>query len=338
VRPPGGVSGVARPAALLLLAAVCLAAAGWGLWLHLPRDSQGAPRDFAVGEGESGGAVLRRLADAGLIGRWEPLLLYARLTGADRRIHPGAYELSPASAPIALLGKLVAGEVRLTRVTIPEGFVAAAVLERLSQSLGIPVADFEAAAADSAWRRGVRLPPGSLEGYLFPETYFFDPAVGPERILAELIGAAWAFFDQERRARAAALGFSPHEVLTLASIIEAETALPEERARISAVYHNRLRRGQLLQADPTVAYGLGRPGRLLLLEDLQAPSPYNTYLHAGLPPGPICSPGRACIDAALWPLESCRDLYFVARGDGSHVFSESLAAHERAKAAVRRQR
>jgi len=147
-----------------------------------------------------------------------------------------------------------------------------------------------------------------------------------------------ARFDEPRRARAAELGMSLHDVLTLASIIELEAAVPEERERIAAVYHNRLRQGLLLQADPTAAYAAGVPGQRLSQRDLALDSPFNTYVHPGLPPGPICSPGLASIDAALWPLIGCGDLYFVARGDGTHVFSRTLEQHNRARAELDRAR
>jgi UPF0755 protein len=214
---------------------------------------------------------------------------------------------------------------------LPEGITQRQALDRLAEGLSIPLGDLEAAASDTAWLRQMGVPGPSLEGYVFPETYFFDRGTAARRALERMVQTGAARFDAPRRARAAQLGMTRHQVLTLASIVEAESAIPEERRRVSAVYHNRLRLGWPLQADPTVAYAVEKIGSQLSTLDLQAQSAFNTYLNAGLPPGPICSPGMVSIDAALWPLEACGDLYFVARGDGAHIFSQTLEQHNAAR-------
>lgn len=325
----------AGPALGLLLLALLLASAAS---LFLPLDPQAGPRQFRVEPGLSFGAIEARLVEGHFLAVRGPLRLWARLTGRDRQIRPGTYELSAAQSPRDLLRTLASGRVVLRRVTIPEGFALAAILARISEEMGLPLEETRAEASDSAWVRSLALPGPGLEGYLFPETYLFDPVVGVQAVLTEMTKTMLARFDEPRRARAAELGMSLHDVLTLASIIELEAAVPEERERIAAVYHNRLRQGLLLQADPTAAYAAGVPGQRLSQRDLALDSPFNTYVHPGLPPGPICSPGLASIDAALWPLIGCGDLYFVARGDGTHVFSRTLEQHNRARAELDRAR
>jgi UPF0755 protein len=194
-----------------------------------------------------------------------------------------------------------------------------------------------AAITDPEVRRRREIPAPSLEGYLFPDTYRVPWGAGAPDIVRQMLSrtdeAFAAYLD-----RCAAMGWTPHEVLTMASIIEAEARVGEERSLISAVYHNRLRRGMRLEADPTVAYAMGGYRGRLLYRDLEIDSPYNTYRNGGLPPGPICSPGAASIRAALYPDPDSDALYFVARGDGSHVFSRTLEEHERAVRAARRAR
>ena len=163
------------------------------------------------------------------------------------------------------------------------------------------------------------------------------PDMTVDDILRQLTSRYLLTMTAEYRERAEALGFSVHEIVTLASIIEQEAMVDDERDVISGVFHNRLRKGMRLEADPTVQYGLGRPDMRLYEKHLSQPSPYNTYLHAGLPPGPICSPGEASIHAALYPKDVAY-LFFVARGDGRHIFSVTNREHNQARARVRRQR
>jgi UPF0755 protein len=183
-------------------------------------------------------------------------------------------------------------------------------------------------------------PPGAtLEGYLFPETYAFLPTTPPTVIVHTMVlQTKKVLAEQLAKGGPIAVELSPHEILTLASIVEAEAERPEERARIAAVYLNRLRRHMLLQADPTVQYALGGHRARVFYSDLRVQSPYNTYLNPGLPPGPIGNPGRASIEAVLNPTPGSRELFFVARGDGTHIFSETGEQHEEAVARMRAQR
>ena len=237
-----------------------------------------------------------------------------------------------------ILRVLVEGRTRRLFVTIPEGWLLARILPRLAEALRVPESELVAAASDPALARSLGIPAQGLEGYLFPETYAFEYGMPVRDALVHMARMCLDRFDENRRQRAAELGLSLHEVLTLASIVQAEAARVEEMPRIAAVYHNRLRQHRRLEADPTAAYAGGRTGQRLLERDLLVESPYNTYRHAGLPPGPICSPGLASIDAVLHPLAGCEDLYFVARGDGTHIFSRTLAAHNRAREMIRRSR
>jgi UPF0755 protein len=238
--------------------------------------------------------------------------------------------------PAEILQTLVEGPRLLQRVTLPEGLPLREALGILSDSLEIPAVAIQRVSRDTAWLDSLDLPVPSLEGYLYPETYHFDPGTSERVVIEHLVRSALDYFTPDRIQRAKNLGMSIHEVMTLASIVEAEAKVPEERSRISAVFHRRLERGIPLQADPTVQYAVGKMGEPLMTEDLSFPSPYNTYLIQGLPPGPINSPGAASLEAALWPLESCDDLYFVARPDGSHIFSRTLRQHEAARQTVRR--
>jgi UPF0755 protein len=176
----------------------------------------------------------------------------------------------------------------------------------------------------------------SLEGYLFPDTYFVDANSGAEDLIRRMVGQCLQVVAQLALQREPPFDYSIHELLTLASIVEAEVMIDSERPRVAAVFLNRLKIGWKLQADPTVRYALDKYGVKLTLDDLEVESDYNTYLHHGLPPGPICNPGEASIRAVFEPLEECQDLFFVATGMGDHIFSRTEAEHLRARALVKR--
>jgi UPF0755 protein len=339
---------VAREAAPLrraLLAAGSIAAVavagGCGfslLRLWTPADPSGAERSFQVSDGESLAAVVRALDEAALLPDPWPLgehvlLGWARVRGVDRAVKSGEYELSARMRPVEILSKLVAGEVKTYAVTLPEGLRLDEIAARL-EAAGIVEASAllaQATSSDVARALGVAAP--SLEGYLHPETYRFPRRAKPEDVLRELVAQSSAQWGAADDARARELGLTRHQAITLASIVEKETGLVEERPLISAVFHNRLRLGMRLQSDPTVIYGVyatrGSFDGNLRREDLERDTPWNTYTRAGLPPGPISSAGREALRAVLEPAP-VPYLYFVARNDGSHVFSATLEEHVRA--------
>lgn len=280
--------------------------------------------------------IARELAARGVIKSPFAFGLLARITGVDRGLKAGQYRIHRGESVLAILRQLARGMSGEDLVTIPEGLAVRDIARLLEEGLGVPPDSFYAACADTALLRELGVPAPTPEGYLFPSSYAFLPGTPAAAILRRMAGETRRVLEEELAAGSpVAHELTPHEILTLASIVEAEAARPEERQRIAAVYLNRLRKGMRLQADPTVAYALGGYRERLYYTDLGVESPYNTYRNAGLPPGPIGNPGRASIHAVLSPSPSSRDLFFVARGDGTHVFSETGEAHEAARLAIR---
>ncbi|MFH1681761.1 MAG: endolytic transglycosylase MltG [Candidatus Eisenbacteria bacterium] len=273
------------------------------------------------------GEILRR---EGILEETRWLSLVGRIGGAHRRVQAGVYRIVPGTPGGRVLRLLQRGSNEVIRVTIPEGLRLEEVARILFSELAIREEEVLRIATDSAFARSLGAPGPTLEGYLFPDTYFFFPTEQAEQVLGRMVEAFRDRFSTAEKARAAELGLLPREAVTLASIVESEAVLPEEQPRIAAVYHNRLRIGWRLQADPTVQYALGTR-EPPLLADLEVESPYNTYRNPGLPPGPICSPGESSIRAALYPTEGSEDLFFVAAGEGGrHVFSRTAEEHGRA--------
>lgn len=287
-----------------------------------------------VEQGDSMTRVVQKLKEARLIEGGTGLLTLARILGKDRHIQAGRYDFEKGIRLYSVLRKLTGGGVTLKEVTIPEGLNLRQIAGILSRELDIDSLEFVSLVADSQFSRSLGFPASNLEGYLFPDTYKFSWGISPETAARILVDQFWKIFTDSLRRRANEIDFSLKEVVTLASMIEAEARDGDEREMISAVYHNRLKRGMLLQCDPTVIYALPELNRPLLLEDLEVDSPYNTYKYAGLPPGPICSPGKASILAAIYPAP-VNYLYFVARGDGTHVFSSTLREHNNAKIKIK---
>jgi UPF0755 protein len=319
--------GAGATGALLVVAWV-----GLGVGPALP--SGGAT--VVIREGDGVAAIARRLEAAGIVRSALALRARARITGADRTLQPGTYHFATAVDPGTVLRRLAAGEDPVT-MTVPEGLTVREVAALLAaRGLG-DAEELRCLAADPAFLLSAGVPGPQLEGYLFPDTYRFAPSADPRTILATMVRRFHERFDAERWRRAAARGLGVNQVLTLASIVEKETGRADERPLIAAVFANRLRIGMPLQSDPTVIYGLPRFDGDLTRADLAHPSPYNTYVFGGLPPGPIANPGLAAIDAALAPADSSA-LYFVSRNDGSHEFSTTLAEHNRAVARYQRGR
>ena len=237
--------------------------------------------------------------------------------------------ISPAMSPIEIIEKLVSGQVITYCVTFPEGLTIPEMAARWDAS-GHGSAESFRHAVSTYRHPDLPYPPTGWEGYLFPETYCFTKGYRAEQLVESMVGHLEKCLKPEWMAAARERNLDMHQVITLASLIEKETSLPEERPLISAVFHNRLKNGMLLQCDPTVIYALGEryTGRLLT-KHLETDMPYNTYIHPGLPPGPIGAPGKESLEAACFPADADY-LYFVADSAGGHVFSRTLAEHNRA--------
>jgi len=342
VRRRGAAAGWQR---IVVGAAACLVLIGGGsalLRLAAPVETPGGlPEDgetvvFTVAPGATFGQITDTLVARGLIRR--PLLFraYGRLRGDERNVRAGTYALDAGTGWPRLLDALVEGRVRMVAVTIPEGFTLPRIATRIAGITELPADTVRVRLGGEDAHTRWNLPGPGLEGYLFPDTYLFAGGVPLDAVVNAMSERYRSYWTPERQARAAELGLLEREVVTLASIIQAEARASGEMPAISAVYHNRLRLGMLLQADPTVLYALGghRPRLLFAAMDSVAGHPYNTYTQPGLPPGPICAPGARALDAALRPSDTDY-LYFVAGSDYRHVFSRSLAEHN---AAVRRVR
>ena len=279
------------------------------------------------------GATMRIAADslesAGVIGSARAFSFYARLRNRDRRIKAGTYILDRRASWDDIITALEEGRGIVFTVTIPEGWDLKTMVPVISRVMKVPEAELDSAARDTALIRRLGIPTASLEGYLFPETYLLPEGSAPLPIVRRLVSEFERRWKPEWNAQLEKLGMTRHQVITLASIIEKEARVATERPIISAVYHNRLKRGMLLQADPTVLYALGRHESRVLYRHLELKSPYNTYRNVGLPPGPIASPGSASIEAALFPAD-VPYLYFVAHPDGHHEFRTTLREHNEA--------
>lgn len=256
--------------------------------------------------------------------------ILARLKGADRSAQAGIYELRHGETASALLRILTEGRGKLVRFTAPEGETLRGVAELAEAQLGIPADSFLAATRDTARLRAAGAEGPSYEGWLHPDTYLVPLTIVPEDLVDLMVRQAVSLWTPEREARRDSMKLTRLEVLTLASIVEGEALVDDERPVIAGVYLNRLRLRMALQADPTVQYGMelatGTRKTRLLIKDYKFPSPYNTYLHPGLPPGPINSPGTASIDAVLNPA-SVPYLFFVAGPDRRHIFSRTYREH-----------
>lgn len=299
-------------------------------------EPRGEPVTLTVPPGADLDAVTDTLEARGVIGRPFFFRAYARIRGADTEIRAGDYAFRRGESFRRIVDDFTAGRVLTERLTIPEGFTLASMAPRMAAISGAPEDSVRAALeADSAHLRYAVPGPG-LEGYLFPDTYRFAAGSRVERIVEVMTDRYRSYWTPERRARLDSLGLSEGELVTLASIVQAEARRLDEMPLIAGVYWNRLRRGHPLQADPTVLYALGGPRERLLYAaiDSVADSPYNTYARAGLPPGPIGAPGAQALDASLRP-EDTDFFYFVARPTGEHIFTRTLAAHNRAKAQAR---
>jgi len=295
----------------MLLAVLLAGASALLFW-----PGRGAPVQIDVSEGTNAHAIARRLIDADLVQSRYPVLFWVKVRQASQKIHVGRYRIPKGRSAYWIVDDLMQGRTEKLRVVIPEGWASWQIAERLEASGICPAAPF----LDLVKKK-------KLEGVLFPATYDFEAGLSPETVVSRLSGRFEQIWTSAMDARAKEIGMTRNEVVTMASIVEREVRVRDEGPMISAAYHNRLRRGMKLDADPTVQYALGHwKTRLTYADYRNTNSPYNTYLHPGLPPAPICSPGLESLNAALWPAKSDA-LFFVAQDDGRHSFSATYREH-----------
>lgn len=280
-------------------------------------------------------AIASHLADSEVIRSPLGFVVLALVRGSGGRLRAGEYEIARGATTSAVLALLESGRVKQHLLLHAEGATVAELARELAREGLASPAEIERLARDPELLRSLGVEAPSLEGYLFPDTYQMVRGMRPEEILARMVQRLRAKLAPDLLARAAARGLTMHQLLTFASIVEREAVVPDEQRLISAVFWNRLRLGMPLQADPTVQYAVGKERRALTRADLQADSPYNTYRHAGLPPGPIASPGLAALEAVLDPAP-VKYLYFVAKDDRRHHFSSTVEQHNAAVARWRR--
>lgn len=317
-----------------IVLALALTAVGVRTYLHsegtrLPGTGSGPPTIVYIKPKTGVQEIARTLREAGVIqSRWAFLAL-AYLQGSLTRLHAGEYEFSRGMSLLAILRKLEAGRVVTHQVTIPEGFTAQDIARLLAGERLVDADRFMALVKDPEFGESLGVGGDTLEGYLFPDTYRLTRGMGEEEIIRIMAARFQQAIPQDFERQAERLGLDGHSVVTLASLIEKEVTLDRERPLVAAVFYNRLRRNMPLQSDPTAVYGAPGPRRRITSLDLRRKSPYNTYLKAGLPPGPIANPGLASLMAALNPAR-VNFLYFVAKNDGSHFFSRTLEQHAQA--------
>jgi peptidoglycan lytic transglycosylase G len=285
--------------------------------------------EVRVEQGDSLATVVRKLREQKIISNGLFFSLWARLSGAEKKIHQGLYRFEGSVSPREVLERLVMGKGIFQTVTIPEGLTVKEIAELLEKMQIANKDKFLVAANDANFLATLGLQDKGIEGYLFPSTYYFIPATSEHEIILTMAEQFRKVSQPILAQRAGATELTTHEILTLASMIEKETGVEAERPLVSAVFYNRLRHQMPLQSDPTVIYGLKDFNGNLTRKDLNDPNPYNTYRIAALPPGPICNPSLSSIRAALHPA-AVPYLYFVSKNDGTHLFSETIEAHNHA--------
>jgi UPF0755 protein len=323
---------------LLALALILLIAAAAGFWWMRSVSNRAVAhaspdRIITIEPGIGSAGVIAKLTEAGIVYHPGALRIYLKLTGRGSGLRAGDYRFPSPISPMQAIDRIRRGEVFLERVTIPEGYNRFDIADTLASKTGIATPDVFLHLMDDA-RPLAKFDPAArnLEGYLFPDTYNYNTKTTPQELVHTMVNRFTEVFTPEWGQRANQLHLTIHQVITLASIIEKEAKIPEERPHMASVFFNRLRIGMPLASDPTFIYAAilandydGNPNQP---RHRQRRSLYNTYLNTGLPPGPIASPGRASIEAVLNPDQS-DDLYFVVNTrDGRHKFSRTAAEHE----------
>ncbi|CUU03700.1 MAG: endolytic transglycosylase MltG [Fimbriimonadales bacterium] len=325
--------------ALLLLGLMLGAAVGWFYWQARPVSQRFAPQLIRLREPTPAEALAERLARRRLVRNPSLLAWWLRVRGKPL-LTPGDYEFSPNQSMLEIADILLHERFTRNWVTIPEGWTIQRIAERLEERGIADAESFLNLCRQPQLCKEVGLPEPPinwLEGYLFPSTYRLPPGSGAETALKTMLRATYQSVYLPHKDEMARQGLNLHELLTLASMVEKEVMMDDERPKVASVIFNRLRRNMPLQIDATVLYGMGIWKERVLYRDLEHDSPYNTYRRRGLPPGPICNPGMASIRAVLAPAQTDY-LFYVARGDGYHHFSRTYEEHRQAIRAIRAQK
>jgi UPF0755 protein len=325
-----------KRALLIVFSLLVVFAGAFGVWLLVGAEQpykgyEGVEQFVEIPPGAGPASIGRRLTQGGVVRDQLTFRMVLAKSGQARRLQAGEYRFERPMTTREVIDKIARGDVFLRPVTFREGLTVRQMAEIYERDGGGSKAEFVKAAQNAALIRDLDAAAPDLEGYLFPDTYALPRRTTAEQLVQRMVTAFRDVITSDVVQRAATRGLSVRELMTLASLVEKETAKPGERPLVAAVYLNRLKIGMGMQCDPTVIYALERVGKYtgnLTREDLRFDSPYNTYRYAGLPPGPIAAPGRASIEAAASPAD-VPYLYFVSRNDGSHAFSATLEEHNR---------
>lgn len=294
----------------------------------IPNGSDRTPRSFVVKKGTKLEMIGRSLKEADFV-RSKYLFLLAALLVHKGKVVAGEYELAKTMSILDIVRKMAAGERKMYTLRIVEGYNLFTIGDAVQKAGILDASSFLRLARNPELLKRLHIPSDSLEGYLAPDTYFYSREVDLDEFLERIAARTFKLFEREDvQQRMREMSMDTLQTLSFASIVEKEAKLEEEKKLISAVFHNRLRIGMSLDADPTVIYGRGHFNGSITKIDLATPTPYNTYHLKGLPKGPICSPSKSSIMAALYPAQNDA-LYFVSRNDGSHVFSRTMEEHNR---------
>ncbi len=311
---------------IILLSVMLLAVTYSAYEMLVPVKGANKTTEIMIPKGATYRQVANILLDEKLIRDKKIFLLLGRLTGADRKIRAGYYSIWSDMSPFEIFKIILKGRIIEYEIRIIEGDSLIEIAEKFSKTGMTTVDDFMKLAKDPEYLASYGIDAPSIEGYLFPDTYMIPKGVDTEDAVGSMIDKMRERFTDKIEARMAEMGMSENQVLTLASIVEKEAVIDPERPLISAVYHNRLKKRMLLQADPTSIYGIKSSKEKITRKDLMRKTPYNTYLSKGLPPGPIASPGMKSILAVLYPAD-VPYLYFVSSDDRTHHFSTTIAEH-----------
>lgn len=318
-----------KPLLAVFLLAILLPLARFSIFISA---SPGAGKNvliFDFGQGQSLKKIASALEERKVISSAAMFVVYARLHGDAARLQAGYYRFSDAMTPSEILRRMVAGDVYSVRFTVPEGYSIYQVAELIS---GRGLFDKKAFLRECFSRpllRELGIDGKSVEGYLYPSTYDITPGMAPDDLIRQMVANFQKIYDRDFAGRAGETHLSKREIIILASMIEKEAIMPEERPIIASVFRNRMQRGMPLQSDPTAVYGVRAFAGNVSRNDITRNTPYNTYLISGLPPGPIGNPGSGAIEAVVNPARTTY-LYFVAKKDGTHCFSNTLEEHNMA--------